>query len=126
MSTGALLRSGGQVDSNRPQSLVQRVKRELEDLALGVSELGDVFGIGRVESSRDQGQALDKRLLDQRREALRVFADRLLQDLDPETHVPRLIARDRGEPAVETAVGGSQLAHRLELEPLSRQRDRRL
>src|SRR5258708_39471570 len=46
--TGRGWTSGGQVDSNRPQPLVQRIKRELEDLALGVSELGDVAQIGRA------------------------------------------------------------------------------
>src|SRR5713101_3338980 len=118
--------SGGQVDSNRPQPLVQRFKRELEYFALGVSELGDVARIGRVQRARDQRKALHERLLDQRRVALRVFSDRLLQHLDPEAHVARLVARDGGEAAIEAAVGAPQLTHRLELESLPGQGDRRL
>src|SRR6202140_3880594 len=97
--------SGGQVDSNRPQSLVQRVKRELENLTLGVSELRDVSRIGRVQRAGDERQALDERFLNQRCEAFRIFSDRLLQHLDAEAHVPRLVACDSSESAIEPAVG---------------------
>src|ERR1700737_4114160 len=117
---------GGQVDSNCSQSLVQRIKGELKDLALRVAELGDVSRIRRVERPGHQRQAFHQRLLDQRRESLRVFANRFLQDLDAKAHVPRLVACHRGETAVKAAVGRPQLAHGLQLETLPRQSDRRL
>src|SRR6266568_3059704 len=76
--------SGGEVDPDRPQALVQRIERELHDLALGVPELGDVGRVGRIKCARDQRQALDDGLLDDRRVAVRVLAHRVLQHLDAE------------------------------------------
>src|SRR5439155_16406408 len=105
--------SGGQVDTDRPKSLVQRIEGELHDLAFGVAVLGDEPRIGRVESSGDEGKTLDECLLNQWRVALWILANGLMQDLDPEVHVARFVARDRGESAVETTVGELLLAHRL-------------
>src|SRR5579872_3675595 len=84
--------SGREVDSDRPQALVQRFEGELHDLAFGVAELGDVSRIRRVERAGDERQALDQRLLDDRRVALGVVAHGFLEDLDAEAHVPRLVA----------------------------------
>src|SRR6266571_9439128 len=89
--------SGGQVDADRPQPLVQRLEGELHDLAFGVAVLGDVARIGRVESPGDQRKALHERLLNQRRVPGWVLAYSFLQDLDSEAHVARFVARDRGE-----------------------------
>src|SRR5207237_2023682 len=118
--------SGGEVDPDRPQALVERVEGELQDLALGMPELGDVGGVWRVERARDQGKALDQRLLDQGRIAVGVLAHRVAQHLDAEADVTRLVSRDRGEAAVEAAFGEALLAHRLQLEALAGERDRGL
>src|SRR6202165_358814 len=81
LMSSACLGLGGQVDSNRSQPLIERVKRELENLALGVPELRDVRRIRRVERPGHQRQALDQRPLDQWRKAFRVLTDGFLQDL---------------------------------------------
>src|SRR5713101_2147853 len=118
--------SGSEVEPDRPQALVERLERELQDLAFGVAVLGDVTRIRRVERVGDQWQALDQSPLDDRRKPRRILADRLLQHLDAEIHMPRLVPSDGGEAPIETAVGGALFTHRFELETLAGQRQRRL
>src|SRR5258708_12928244 len=110
--------SGGQVNSDCAQALVERIESELQDLTLRVAVIGDVAGVGRIERVGDQGQAFDKRLLDDRRVAGRVLTHRVLEHLDSKVDVSRLVPRHGREAAVETAVGVSLLSHRLELEAL--------
>src|SRR5207245_11709565 len=59
--------SGGEVDSNRTQAFVQRIKGELDDLALGVAELSDIARVARIDNAGDQGHALDESLVVKRR-----------------------------------------------------------
>src|SRR5713226_5759961 len=96
--------SGGEVDPNRAQPFVQRFEGKLQDFAFGVSVVGDVPGIRWIERAGDQGQALDQCFLNDRCESLRVVANSLLQHLDAEIDVSGLIARHRGEAAIEPAV----------------------
>src|SRR5437764_6315517 len=77
----------GQADTDRPQALVEGVHRVADDLALRVPVLGDVPRVRRVEGAGDERKALENGALDQRREALRVLADRVTQHLDAEVHV---------------------------------------
>src|ERR1043165_9021010 len=56
--------SGGEVDPDRAQSLVERIDRELHDLAFGVTVVGDETRVGRVERAGDEWEALDEALLD--------------------------------------------------------------
>ncbi len=118
--------SGGEVDPDRSQAFVQRFEGELQDLAFVVSVVRDVPGVGRIERSRDQWEALDKGPLDEGRKTYRVLAHGFLQDLDPEVDMPRFVPCHRREASIEPAVGVAQLAHRLELEALSGQGQRRL
>src|SRR6266849_2367023 len=105
--------SGSEVDPDRPQALVERVERELQDLALGVAIVGDETRVRRVERVRDQRQTFDQGLLNDRREARRVRTHRLLQHLDAEVHVAGLVSSDGGEASVEAAVGGDRKSTRL-------------
>src|SRR5260370_26958572 len=101
--------AGGEVDPDRPQALVQRVERELQDLALGVAVVGDVTRVWRVERVRDQRQAFGQGPLNDRREAWRILTHPLLEHLDAEVYVARLVARHGDEAAIEAAVRGAPL-----------------
>src|SRR3984893_4513437 len=118
--------SGGEVDPDRSQAFVQRFESELQDLALVVSVVRDVPGVRWIERSGDQGQALDQHLLDERRKPRGILTYGLLQNLDAEVDVPRFITRYRREASIEPTIGVAQLAHRLELEALAGQSQRRL
>src|SRR6267378_3410492 len=118
--------SGGEVDPDRAQALVEGFECELQDVAFGVAVIGDVARVGWVEGVGDQRQALDQRLLDDRGESRRVLPHGLLQHLDPEVDVPRLVASDGGESPIEAAIRRSHLAHRFQLEALAGQGERRL
>src|ERR1700730_2249344 len=94
----------GQVDPDGAEPLVQRVHGELHQLLLGPSELGVVAGVGRLDGPGDQGEALDQRALDDRRETLGVLAHRLLEDLHAEVDVTGLVPGNGGEAPVEAVM----------------------
>src|SRR5207248_2542754 len=98
--------------------LVEGGHRELEYLSTRASEVGEVALIAsrRPQGGRYQRHALDHCPLDRRREALRIFLQRLPQDLDAEVDVAGLVARHGGEALVEAEVGVPEVAHGFQAE----------
>src|ERR1700730_3642655 len=93
--------SGGEIDPYRSEALVQRLERELQNLAFGMTVIGHVPRVWRIECVGYEGEAFDEGLLDDRCEARCILTHRLLQHFDAEVHMSRLIASDSGEAPVE-------------------------